>query len=90
MLRSLLSHGKPIHHLAADIMLETGLDAGSILLKLLDDPDPALVKVGLVAMWGQAVPEVIAGARQAGRRQGKGCARRSRQAVSQHESCAEG
>ncbi|GIO30666.1 MULTISPECIES: HEAT repeat domain-containing protein [Paenibacillus] len=59
MLRILLSHGKPIHHLAADIMLETGLDAGSILLKLLDDSDPALVKVGLVAMWGQAVPEVM-------------------------------
>lgn len=59
MLRSLLSHGKPIHHLAADILLETKLDAGSILLKLLDDPDPGLVKVGLVAMWGQAVPEVM-------------------------------
>ncbi|MEC0243520.1 HEAT repeat domain-containing protein [Paenibacillus dokdonensis] len=59
MLRSLLSHGKPIHHLAADIMLETGLDASSILMKLLDDSDPALVKVGLVAMWGQAVPEVM-------------------------------
>lgn len=59
MLRCLLAHGKPIHHLAADIMLETGLDAGSILTELLDDPDPALVKVGLVAMWGQAVPEVM-------------------------------
>ncbi len=59
MLRTLLSHGKPIHHLAADVMLETGLDASSLLMKLLDDPDPALVKVGLVAMWGQAVPEVM-------------------------------
>ncbi|MWV45113.1 HEAT repeat domain-containing protein [Paenibacillus sp. HJL G12] len=59
MLRILLSHGKPIHHLAADIMLESGMDASGLLLKLLDDPDPALVKVGLVAMWGQAVPEVM-------------------------------
>ncbi|MCJ8011251.1 HEAT repeat domain-containing protein [Paenibacillus sp. KQZ6P-2] len=59
MLRTLLSHGKPIHHLAADIMLETGLDTSGLLMKLLDDQDPALVKVGLVAMWGQAVPEVM-------------------------------
>lgn len=59
MLRTLLSHGKPIHNLAADIMLETGLDSSAILLKLLNDSDSALVKVGLVAMWGQAVPEVM-------------------------------
>ncbi|MDR0271152.1 HEAT repeat domain-containing protein [Paenibacillus sp.] len=59
MLRYLLGHGKPIHHLAADIMLETGLDPSGILMELLNDSDPALVKVGLVAMWGQAVPEVM-------------------------------
>ena len=59
MLRILLSHNKPIHHLAADIMLETRLDVSKLLLKLLDEEDPALNKVGLVAMWGQAVPEVM-------------------------------
>ncbi|MCT6985863.1 hypothetical protein M1723_25005, partial [Salmonella enterica subsp. enterica serovar Senftenberg] len=26
---------------------------------LLDDPDPGLVKVSLVAMWGQAIPAVV-------------------------------
>lgn len=59
MLSKLLSYEKPIHHLAADILLETRLDAASLVRKLLDDPNPNLVKVGLVAMWGQAVPAVV-------------------------------
>lgn len=59
MLHHLLRHGKPIHNMAADILMETGLDASRLLLKLLEDENPDLVKVALVAMWGQAVPEVI-------------------------------
>lgn len=59
MLNHLLRHGKPIHNMAADILMETGLDASKLLLKLLDDENPDLVKVALVAMWGQAIPEVV-------------------------------
>lgn len=59
MLSRLLSYGKPIHHLAADILLETRLDATALIGKLLEDENPGLVKVGLVAMWGQAVPAVV-------------------------------
>lgn len=59
MLQYLLSHGKPIHNMAADILMESQLDASRLLLKLLDDDNPDLVKVALVAMWGQAIPEVV-------------------------------
>ncbi|WP_055107627.1 HEAT repeat domain-containing protein [Paenibacillus ihumii] len=59
MLQHLLRHGKPIHHMAADIVMETRLDASRLLLKLLDDENQDLVKVALVAMWGQAIPEVV-------------------------------
>ncbi|MFF3926416.1 HEAT repeat domain-containing protein [Paenibacillus sp. FSL M8-0142] len=59
MLSRLLSYGKAIHHMAADILLETRLDAPSLMRKLLDDQDPGLVKVALVAMWGQAVPAAV-------------------------------
>ncbi|RCX23086.1 HEAT repeat protein [Fontibacillus phaseoli] len=59
MLHHLLRHGKPIHNMAADIVMETGLDASRLLLKLLEDENPDFVKVALVAMWGQAVPEVV-------------------------------
>ncbi len=59
MLHHLLRHGKPIHNMAADILMETGLDTSGLLLKLLDDENPDFVKVALVAMWGQAVPEVV-------------------------------
>ena len=51
MLSKLLSYDKAIHHMAADILLETRLDSASLMRKLLDDPDPGLVKVSLVAMW---------------------------------------
>jgi hypothetical protein len=59
MLALLLTKGKSIHHLAADILLETSLDTSRILIELLEDRNPDFVKVGLVAMWGQAVPEVM-------------------------------
>ncbi|RAR45352.1 HEAT repeat domain-containing protein [Paenibacillus sp. MDMC362] len=59
MLSKLLSYEKAIHHMAADILLETRLDSASLMRKLLDDPDPGLVKVSLVAMWGQAIPAVV-------------------------------
>jgi HEAT repeat protein len=59
MLALLLTKGKSIHHLAADILLEANLDTSRILLELLEDRNPDFVKVGLVAMWGQAVPEVM-------------------------------
>lgn len=59
MLGKLLSYNKPIHHMAADILLETQLDSASLIRKLLDDPNPDLVKIALVAMWGQAVPSVV-------------------------------
>ncbi|WP_440110761.1 HEAT repeat domain-containing protein [Paenibacillus sp. QZ-Y1] len=59
MLALLLSKGKSIHHLAADILLETSQDTSRLLMELLEDRNPDLVKVGLVAMWGQAVPEVM-------------------------------
>lgn len=59
MLLQLLSSGKPIHHMAADILLETRLDSAGLLRRFLDDPDPGLVKVALVAMWGQAVPSAV-------------------------------
>ncbi|MEF2964525.1 HEAT repeat domain-containing protein [Paenibacillus sp. M1] len=59
MLNHLLRHGKPIHNMAADILMETKLDLSRLLLKLLDDENPDFVKVALVAMWGQAVPEVV-------------------------------
>ncbi|ANA81885.1 HEAT repeat domain-containing protein [Paenibacillus glucanolyticus] len=59
MLSKLLSYDKAIHHMAADILLETRLDSASLMRKLLDDPDPGLVKVSLVAMWGQAIPAVV-------------------------------
>lgn len=59
MLQHLLRHGKPIHNMAADIVMESQLDASRLLLKLLDDENPDLVKVALVAMWGQAIPEVV-------------------------------
>lgn len=59
MLYHLLRHGKPIHHLAADIVMETRLDASRLLLNLLEDDNKDLIKVALVAMWGQAVPEVV-------------------------------
>ncbi|NMO94583.1 HEAT repeat domain-containing protein [Paenibacillus lemnae] len=59
MLTKLLASGKPIHHLAADILLETRLDSAALLHKLLEDSDPGLVKVALVAMWGQAVPAAV-------------------------------
>ncbi|WP_106768141.1 HEAT repeat domain-containing protein [Paenibacillus faecalis] len=59
MLSKLLSYGKPIHHMAADILLETRLDSADMLCKLMDDPNSELVKVALVAMWGQAVPAVV-------------------------------
>ncbi|MGG6310102.1 HEAT repeat domain-containing protein [Paenibacillus macerans] len=59
MLRHLMRHGKPIHHLAADIVMETRLDDGRLLLNLLEDGHKDLIKISLVAMWGQAVPEVV-------------------------------
>lgn len=59
MLALLLTKGKSIHHLAADILLETSLEPSRILIELLEDRNPDFVKVGLVAMWGQAVPEVM-------------------------------
>lgn len=59
MLALLLTKGKSIHHLTADILLETSLDTSRILIELLEDRNPDFVKVGLVAMWGQAVPEVM-------------------------------
>lgn len=59
MLEVLLTKGKSIHHLAADILLETSLDTSRLLIELLEDRNPDFVKVGLVAMWGQAVPEVM-------------------------------
>ncbi|MUG64832.1 HEAT repeat domain-containing protein [Paenibacillus campinasensis] len=59
MLLQLLASGKPIHALAADILLETRLDSASLLRRFLDDPEPGLVKVALVAMWGQAVPSAV-------------------------------
>ncbi|MFC7681860.1 HEAT repeat domain-containing protein [Paenibacillus sp. GCM10028914] len=59
MLSKILSYKKPIHHMAADILLETRLDSASLIRKLLEDPNPDLVKVALVAMWGQAVPAVV-------------------------------
>ena len=59
MLSKLLSYDKAIHHMVADILLETRLDSASLMRKLLDDPDPGLVKVSLVAMWGQAIPAVV-------------------------------
>ncbi|UNK20326.1 HEAT repeat domain-containing protein [Paenibacillus sp. N3/727] len=59
MLSKLLSYEKAIHHMAADILLETRLDSAGLMRKLLDDPNPGLVKVALVAMWGQAVPAVV-------------------------------
>ncbi|KLU55579.1 hypothetical protein EL84_26485 [Paenibacillus sp. VT-400] len=59
MLALLLTKGKSIHHLAADILLETSLDTSRVLIELLEDRNPDFVKVGLVAMWGQAVPEVM-------------------------------
>ncbi|WP_223066490.1 HEAT repeat domain-containing protein [Paenibacillus caui] len=59
ILGCLLASGKPIHHMAADIVLETKLDASKMLMGLLDDENPDFVKVGLVAMWGQAVPEAV-------------------------------
>ncbi|RRJ66521.1 HEAT repeat domain-containing protein [Paenibacillus oralis] len=57
MLRYLLRHSKPIHHLAADIVMETRLDISRLLPELLEEQNKDLVKVALVAMWGQAVPE---------------------------------
>ncbi|MEI2280559.1 HEAT repeat domain-containing protein [Paenibacillus polysaccharolyticus] len=59
MLTLLLTKGKSIHHLAADILLEANLDTSRVLIELLEDRNPDFVKVGLVAMWGQAVPEVM-------------------------------
>lgn len=59
MLELLLTKGKSIHHLAADILLETSMDTSKLLIELLEDRNPDFVKVGLVAMWGQAVPEVM-------------------------------
>jgi len=59
MLELLLTKGKSIHHLAADILLETRLDPSKLLIELLESDKPDFVKVGLVAMWGQAVPEVM-------------------------------
>ncbi|MNO16889.1 HEAT repeat protein [compost metagenome] len=59
MLHHLLRHGKPIHNMAADIIMETRLDASRILLKLLEDENSDFVKVALAAMWGQAIPEVV-------------------------------
>ncbi|GIP20300.1 MULTISPECIES: HEAT repeat domain-containing protein [Paenibacillus] len=59
MLTLMLRHGKPIHNLAADVLLETDLDSSKLLLQFLEDGNPDFVKVALVAMWGQAVPEVI-------------------------------
>ncbi|WP_433946291.1 HEAT repeat domain-containing protein [Paenibacillus sp. SN-8-1] len=59
MLELMLRHGKPIHNLVADVLLETDLDSSKLLLKLLEDGNADFVKVALVAMWGQAVPEVI-------------------------------
>ncbi|WP_427050299.1 HEAT repeat domain-containing protein [Paenibacillus sp. TC-CSREp1] len=59
MLALLLTKGKSIHHLVADILLEANLDTSRVLLELLEDRNPDFVKVGLVAMWGQAVPEVM-------------------------------
>lgn len=59
MLHHLLRHGKPIHNLAADIIMETRLDSSRLLLKLLEDENSDFVKVALAAMWGQAVPEVV-------------------------------
>lgn len=59
MLHHLLRHGKPIHNMAADIIMETKLDTSRLLLKLLEDDNSDYVKVALAAMWGQAVPEVV-------------------------------
>ena len=59
MLALLLTKGNSIHHLAADILLEANLDTSRVLIELLEDRNPDFVKVGLVAMWGQAVPEVM-------------------------------
>ncbi|WP_459966091.1 HEAT repeat domain-containing protein [Paenibacillus sp. JCM 10914] len=59
MLTRMLSYDKGIHHMAADILVETRLDSASLMRKLLDDSDPGLVKVALVAMWGQAVPAAV-------------------------------
>jgi hypothetical protein len=56
MLIHLLRHGKPIHHLAADILMETRLDASLLLLRLLKEENEDLVKVALAAMRGQEVP----------------------------------
>lgn len=59
MLHHLLRHGKQIHNMAADIIMETRLDLSRILVKLLEDENSDFVKVALAAMWGQAIPEVV-------------------------------
>ncbi|GAB6990489.1 HEAT repeat domain-containing protein [Paenibacillus pini] len=59
MLRSLLSHNKPIHALAADIVTESSLDSGILYPMLLEDADPGIVQVGMAVTRGRTVPEVM-------------------------------
>lgn len=56
MLVYLLRYGKPIHHLAADILMETRLDTSRLLLQLMKEDNPDLVKVAMAAMRGQEMP----------------------------------
>lgn len=59
MLGSLLSKGKPVHRMAADILMETSLEPSKLLYELLESEDPDFIKVGIVAMYGHAIPEVM-------------------------------
>ncbi|MCM3784201.1 HEAT repeat domain-containing protein [Neobacillus mesonae] len=59
MLGHLLSKGKPVHRLAADILMETSLEPSKLLNEMLESEDQDFIKVGIIAMWGQAIPEVM-------------------------------
>lgn len=59
MLRLLLSKGKPIYQMAADILMETSLPATHLLEELLESDHEHDVKVGLVALSAYAPPEVM-------------------------------
>ncbi|MBD7967870.1 HEAT repeat domain-containing protein [Paenibacillus gallinarum] len=59
MLRYLLDKGKPVYELAADILMETSLTPSNLLQELLESDHYNDVKVGLVASYAYASPEVM-------------------------------
>ncbi|MBO2945165.1 HEAT repeat domain-containing protein [Paenibacillus sp. F411] len=59
MLKQLLASGKPVQHLAADMLLETRLESAGLLRRLLQEEELGILKAALAAMWGQAVPAVV-------------------------------